>query len=59
MEVVENYAQISFVVRQLGSMRRLSKGQVRGLARIRRNMNMSPVVLPTGVEFATNTVDVL
>lgn len=59
MEVLENYAHISFVVRQLGGGRQLSSDQVAGLARIRERMGLSPVMMPEGVSAAVNESDAL
>ena len=59
MEVAENYAHISYVVRQLGSMRELSGTQVQGLAEIRFDMGLAPVAMPKGGADIVNGVDVL
>ena len=59
MEVLENYARISYVVRQLGGGRQLSSDQVAGLAQIRDSMGLSPVMMPVGVSEAVNEEDVL
>lgn len=59
MEVLENYAHISFIVRQLGGGRLLSREQVAGMAEIRAAFGLPPVVMPCGAEETTNTSDVL
>lgn len=46
MEVLENYAHISFVVRQLGGGRGLDAEQVAGLESIRRGMGLAPIAMP-------------
>lgn len=59
MEVLENYAHISYVVRQLGGGRQLSSEQVEGLARIRERMGLSPVMMPQGSSEVVNGEDVM
>ena len=59
MEVLENYAHISCVVRQLGGGRQLSSEQVEGLARIRERMGLSPVMMPQGSSEVVNGEDVM
>ena len=59
MEVLENYARVSYIVRQLGGGRSLSAGQVEGLAEIRAKMGLSPVVMPRGASSVVNADDVL
>lgn len=59
MEVLENYAHISYVVRQLGGGRQLSGDQVAGLARIRERMGLSPVMMPQGGDEVVNGSDAL
>ena len=58
MEVLENYAHISFVVSCLGGGRVLSAEQVEELENLRRQMGLRPVVMPRGVDRETNTNDV-
>lgn len=48
MEVLENYARISFVVRQLGGGRGLDSEQVSGPKEVRSNMGLAPIVMPAG-----------
>ena len=59
MEVVENYAKITLVVNQIGSERGLSQDQVDGLAGIRQNMGLSPIVMPKGNAEVINGTDVI
>lgn len=59
MEVLENYAHISYVVRQLGGGRQLSNDQVAGLARIRERMGLSQVMMPQGGDEVVNGSDAL
>ena len=59
MEVVENYAKITLVVNQIGSERGLSQDQVGGLAGIRQNMGLSPIVMPKGSAEVINGTDVI
>ena len=59
MEVVENYAKITLVVNQIGSERGLSQDQVDGLADIRQNMGLSPIVMPQGNAEVINGTDVI
>lgn len=58
MEVLENYAHITHVVRQLGGGRPLSSEQVAGLAGIREGMGLAPVKMPAGADRASNGCDV-
>ncbi len=59
MEVVENYAKVTLVVNQIGSERGLSQDQVDGLADIRQNMGLSPIVMPKGNTEVINGTDVI
>ncbi len=59
MEVVENYAKVTLVVNQIGSERGLSQDQVDGLASIRQNMGLSPIVMPKGNAEVINGTDVI
>lgn len=59
MEVLENYAHISFNVRSLAQARPLSADQIEGLAGIRRNMGWADVVMPWGMQEVVNGSDVL
>lgn len=59
MEVVENYAKVTLVVNQIGSERGLSQDQVDGLADIRQNMGLSPIVMPKGNAEVINGTDVI
>ncbi len=59
MEVVENYAKVTLVVNQIGSERGLSQDQVDGLADIRQNMGLSPIVMPKGNTELINGTDVI
>lgn len=59
MEVVENYARVSLIVGQIGKERALSASQVDGLSDIRRNMGLSSITMPKGVEEIVNNTDVL
>lgn len=59
MEVVENYAKVTLVVNQIGSERGLSQDQVDGLADIRQNMGLSPIVMPKGNVEVINGTDVI
>ena len=59
MEVVENYAKITLVVNQIGSERGLSQDQVDGLAEIRQNMGLSPIVMPKRNAEVINGTDVI
>lgn len=59
MEVLENYARISYVVRQLGGGRQLSAEQVEGLARLRGRMGLAPVMMPAGGSEVANGTDVM
>lgn len=59
MEVVENYAKVTLVVNQIGSERGLSQDQVDGLAVIRQNMGLSPIVMPKGNAEVINGTDVI
>lgn len=59
MEVVENYAKVTLVVNQIGSERGLSQDQVDGLADIRQNMGLSPIVMPKGNAGVINGTDVI
>ena len=59
MEVVENYAKVTLVVNQIGSERGLSQDQVDGLADIRQNMGLSPIVMPKGSAEVINGTDVI
>ena len=59
MEVVENYAKVTLVVNQIGSERGLSQDQVDGLAGIRQNMGLSPIVMPKGNAEVINGTDVI
>lgn len=59
MEVVENYAKVTLVVNQIGSERGLSQDQVDGLAEIRQNMGLSPIVMPKGNVEVINGTDVI
>lgn len=59
MEVLETYARITATVQRLGAARPLSIDQVRGLAEIRKEMGLRPVVMPRGAESVTNEDDVL
>lgn len=59
MEVVENYAKVTLVVKQIGSERGLSQDQVDGLMGIRQNMGLSPIVMPKGNTEVINGTDVI
>lgn len=59
MEVVENYARISFVVSQIGQTRPLNAEQIDGLAGIRQAMGLAPIVMPKGNKEAVNSTDVI
>lgn len=59
MEVLENYARISLVVRQLGTCRPLSQAQVEGLAGIRCAMGLAELAMPSGSSEPVNDSDVL
>jgi len=59
MEVLENYAHISFNVRSLGQSRGLCEEQVKGLIDIRKSMGLDPVVMPRGESSVSNIEDVL
>ena len=59
MEVVENYAKVTLVVSQIGSERGLSQDQVDGLADIRQNMGLLPIVMPKGNAEVINGTDVI
>ena len=59
MEVVENYAKVTLVVKQIGSERGLSQDQVDGLTGIRQNMGLSPIVMPKGNAEVINGTDVI
>lgn len=59
MEVVEQYAHISFIVHELGTARELSHEQVEGLAHIRERSSLKPVVMPRGRKYKMNNSDIL
>jgi len=59
MEVLENYAHISFNIRVLGQSRGLCEEQVKGLIDIRKSMGLDPVVMPRGESSVSNIEDVL
>lgn len=59
MEVVENYAKVTLMVNQIGSERGLSQDQVDGLADIRQNMGLSPIMMPKGNTEVINGTDVI
>lgn len=59
MEVLENYAHISLLVKQLGGGRGLSEEQVAGMAELRKAFGLSPVRMPRGAPVESNTKDVL
>jgi hypothetical protein len=59
MEVTENYAHVSFVVRSLGGGRALSSEQVKGLSDLRKDMGLADVLMPAGADTITNDTDVL
>lgn len=59
MEVLENYAHISFVVRALGGGRGLNNEQVSGLKDIRENMGLAPLTMPIGRHLTENGEDII
>lgn len=54
MEVLENYAHISYIVRQLGGGRGLSEAQVAEMADVRAGFGLSPVRMPRGLSVTKN-----
>jgi L-fuculose-phosphate aldolase len=59
MEVLENYAHISFVVSQLGGGRGLDKEQVAGLEEIREKSGLAPLTMPLGRSEVENGKDLI
>lgn len=58
MEVVENYAKVTFNIRLLGVSRPLSQLQIDGIDAIRDRMGLPKIVMPCGAAVATNLTDV-
>ena len=59
MEVLENYAHISFVVGLLGGGRGLDVEQVAGLAGIRKEMGLAAIAMPKGRPEKENGKDLI
>lgn len=59
MEVLENYAHISFVVGLLGGGRGLDVEQVAGLAGIRKEMGLAAIAMPKGRQEKENGEDLI
>lgn len=59
MEVLENYAHISFVVGLLGGGRGLDAEQVAGLAGIRKEMGLAAIAMPKGRQEKENGEDLI
>lgn len=59
MEVLENYAHISFVVGLLGGGRGLDVEQVAGLAGIRKEMGLAAIAMPKGRPEKENGEDLI
>ncbi|WP_083307328.1 class II aldolase/adducin family protein [Olsenella sp. HMSC062G07] len=59
MEVLENYAHISFVVGLLGGGRGLDAEQVAGLAGIRKEMGLAAISMPVGRQEKENGEDLI
>lgn len=59
MEVLENYAHISFVVSQLGGGRGLDTEQVAGLEGIRKDMGLAAIAMPKGRPDRENGEDLI
>jgi L-fuculose-phosphate aldolase len=59
MEVLENYAHISFVVSQLGGGRGLDAEQVAGLEGIRKDMGLAAIAMPKGRPDRENGEDLI
>ena len=59
MEVLENYAHISFVVRELGGSRGFNNEQVSGLEDIQENMGLAPLTMPIGRQPIENGEDIM